>query len=504
MSEPILKAEHLGIIFGGLKAVSDFNMTINSGELVGLIGPNGAGKTTVFNLLTGVYQPTEGEFFLDGERMNGKKTYQVVRAGIARTFQNIRLFGQMTVEENVLVAFNESFSYHMGGAIFRTPKFWKQEREMHAKAIDLLKIFGLEGLAETEAANLPYGAQRKLEIARALATGMKLLLLDEPAAGMNPTETEDLLNCINTIRDRFGIAILLIEHDMSLVMNVCQRIQVLDYGRTIAARAGRDRQQPAGHLRIPGFRRRYRQRRCQARKRGSLMLEVKNLSVSYGAIEAVKDISFTVNDGEIVSLIGANGAGKTTTLHTITGLVPAKSGSMMYNGVDLLKTHNNKIVTLGMAHIPEGRHVFTRMSVEENLEMGAFSLKDQSDLKKDLDMVYGLFPRLKERRNQKAGTLSGGEQQMLAMGRALMSHPKTILMDEPSMGLSPKLVKEIFSIIRKLHEQGITILLVEQNAKMALSIADRAYVLETGRITMEGDAKELLNNEQVRKAYLGA
>ena len=234
------------------------------------------------------------------------------------------------------------------------------------------------------------------------------------------------------------------------------------------------------------------------------MLEVKNLSVSYDAIEAVKDISFTVNDGEIVSLIGANGAGKTTTLHTITGLVPAKSGSVMYNGVDLLKTHNNKIVTLGMAHIPEGRHVFTRMSVEENLEMGAFSLKDQSDLKKDLDMVYGLFPRLKERRNQKAGTLSGGEQQMLAMGRALMSHPKTILMDEPSMGLSPKLVKEIFSIIRKLHEQGITILLVEQNAKMALSIADRAYVLETGRITMEGDAKELLNNEQVRKAYLGA
>ena len=234
------------------------------------------------------------------------------------------------------------------------------------------------------------------------------------------------------------------------------------------------------------------------------MLEVKNLSVSYGAIEAVKDISFTVNAGEIVSLIGANGAGKTTTLHTITGLVPAKSGSVMYNGVDLLKTHNNKIVTLGMAHIPEGRHVFTRMSVEENLEMGAFSLKDQSDLKKDLDMVYGLFPRLKERRNQKAGTLSGGEQQMLAMGRALMSHPKTILMDEPSMGLSPKLVKEIFSIIRKLHEQGITILLVEQNAKMALSIADRAYVLETGRITMEGDAKELLNNEQVCKAYLGA
>ncbi|HCH22301.1 ABC transporter ATP-binding protein [Bifidobacterium sp. UBA6881] len=234
------------------------------------------------------------------------------------------------------------------------------------------------------------------------------------------------------------------------------------------------------------------------------MLEIKDLSVSYGAIEAVKGISLTVNDGEIVSLIGANGAGKTTTLHAITGLVPAQSGSVMFNGTDLLKTHNHDIVRLGMAHIPEGRHVFTRMSVQENLEMGAYSLKDQSSMAKDLDMVFDMFPRLKERRTQKAGTLSGGEQQMLAMGRALMSHPNTVLMDEPSMGLSPKLVKEIFSIIRRLHEQGITVLLVEQNAKMALSIADHAYVLETGRITMEGDAKDLLNNEQVRKAYLGA
>ena len=224
-TQPILKAEHLGITFGGLKAVSNFNMTINKGELIGLIGPNGAGKTTVFNLLTGVYKPTEGEFWLDGTRMNGKKTYQVVRAGVARTFQNIRLFKQLTVEENVLVAFDESFTYHMGSAIFRTPGFWKQENEMHEKAIDLLRIFNLEGLATTQAANLPYGQQRKLEIARAL----------EPAAGMNPTETEDLLHCINTIRDRFGIAILLIEHDMSLVMSVCQRIQVLDYGRTIAS-----------------------------------------------------------------------------------------------------------------------------------------------------------------------------------------------------------------------------------------------------------------------------
>lgn len=234
------------------------------------------------------------------------------------------------------------------------------------------------------------------------------------------------------------------------------------------------------------------------------MLDIKNLSVSYGAIDAVKNISMHVDDGEIVSLIGANGAGKTTMLHTITGLVPAKSGSVMFNGHDLLKERNHNIVTYGMAHIPEGRHVFTRMSVQENLEMGAFSIKNDSTMAADLDMVFDLFPRLKERRRQLAGTLSGGEQQMVAMGRALMSHPNTILMDEPSMGLSPKLVKEIFAIIRKLHAEGITVLLVEQNAKMALSIADRAYVLETGSITMEGDAKDLLHDEKVRKAYLGA
>ena len=232
---PVLECIHLGIDFGGLKAVDDFNLTIGKTEIAGLIGPNGAGKTTVFNLLTGVYQPTEGAYYLDGKKMNGKKTHQVVRAGIARTFQNIRLFKQMSVEENVLVAFSDSYHYGLASAIFRGRAYWRQEAEKHEKALDLLRIFNLDGEASSMAANLPYGKQRKLEIARALATGMKLLLLDEPAAGMNPTETAELLTCINEIRDRFGIAILLIEHDMSLVMKVCQRITVLDYGQTIAS-----------------------------------------------------------------------------------------------------------------------------------------------------------------------------------------------------------------------------------------------------------------------------
>ncbi len=232
---PVLETKKLGITFGGLKAVQDFNIQIYQGELVGLIGPNGAGKTTVFNLLTGVYVPTEGTVLLNGVPLNGKKTHQFVAAGVARTFQNIRLFKQMTVIENVKAAFTKDISYNLLDATFRTPKFWKTEQALTEKAMDLLSICHLEDKADILASSLPYGQQRKLEIARALATDMKVLLLDEPAAGMNPTETAELLECINTIRERFGVAILLIEHDMALVMNVCQRIQVIDYGQTIAA-----------------------------------------------------------------------------------------------------------------------------------------------------------------------------------------------------------------------------------------------------------------------------
>ena len=232
---PVLETKKLGISFGGLKAVNDFNIKIYPGELVGLIGPNGAGKTTVFNLLTGVYVPTEGTVILNGQPLNGKKTYQFVEAGVARTFQNIRLFRQMTVIDNVKAAFTKDIRYNLFDASFRTKKYWDTEKQITDKAMELLEICGLADKANELASSLPYGRQRKLEIARALATDMKLLLLDEPAAGMNPTETAELLACINTIRERFGVAILLIEHDMSLVMNICERIQVIDYGQTIAS-----------------------------------------------------------------------------------------------------------------------------------------------------------------------------------------------------------------------------------------------------------------------------
>ena len=233
------------------------------------------------------------------------------------------------------------------------------------------------------------------------------------------------------------------------------------------------------------------------------MLEVKDLQVYYGVIQALKGISFHVEQGEVIALIGANGAGKTTTLQTLTGIIPAKAGSIMFGGKDLTKTPAHKIVEMGMAHVPEGRRVFADLSVYDNLMLGAYTRKDKNEIAKTLEMVYERFPRLEERKKQTAGTLSGGEQQMLAMGRALMSHPNIILMDEPSMGLSPIFVNEIFDIIQQVSKTGTTVLLVEQNAKKALSIADRAYVLETGKIVLTGDAKELMDNESIKKAYLG-
>ena len=233
------------------------------------------------------------------------------------------------------------------------------------------------------------------------------------------------------------------------------------------------------------------------------MLKVENLKVQYGMIEAIKGISFEVNNGEIVTLIGANGAGKTTTMHAISGLLKPSAGSIMLNDTELTKVQPHKIVEMGLAQVPEGRRVFAQQTVEENLTLGAYARKDKDAITADMEDVFQLFPRLKERRTQLAGTLSGGEQQMLAMGRALMAKPSIILMDEPSMGLSPLLVTEIFHIIEEINAKGTTVLLVEQNAKRALSIADRAYVLETGFITLSGTGEELANDERVRKAYLG-
>ena len=486
---PMLEVKELSIQFGGLRAVDGLNMRVNKGQLYGLIGPNGAGKTTVFNMLTGVYKPTSGGIFLNGANITGKPPVEINKSGIARTFQNIRLFKAMSVLDNVKVGMQNQTKYTTIEGILRLPRYFKEEKQMNEKAVELLKVFDLDGEKDQFSANLPYGKQRKLEIARALATDPKLLLLDEPAAGMNPNETAELMDTIRFVREKFDMTILLIEHDMKLVAGICEELTVLNFGQEL--------------------------RRCSTTRRSSppiwaikgalymSMLEIEKLEVYYGAINAIKGISFNVEQGEVIALIGANGAGKTTILHTITGLVAAKHGSIRFNGKELTKTPAHKIVSMGMAHVPEGRRVFAQLSVYENLMLGAYTRKDKAEINESIEHVYERFPRLKERQNQLAGTLSGGEQQMLAMGRALMSKPSIILMDEPSMGLSPLYVSEIFDIIQEINKSGTTVLLVEQNAKKALSIANRAYVLETGNIALSGDAHELMDNEQVKKAYLG-
>ena len=492
----MLEVNNLSIQFGGLRAVDGFNMTIEKGQLYGLIGPNGAGKTTVFNLLTGVYKPTEGIIRLDGQDITGKSTIEINKAGIARTFQNIRLFKDMPVLDNVKVGLHNHHPYSTLTGILRLPKYYKVEKEMNERAMEILRVFDLDKEADTLAGNLPYGKQRKLEIARALATEPKLLLLDEPAAGMNPNETQELMDTIRFVREHFDMTVLLIEHDMKLVGGICEELTVLNFGQVLI------QGETSAVLKDPTVITAHRGRI----RRNETMANVgskRTLQVYYGVIQALKGISFHVNQGEVIALIGANGAGKTTTLQTLTGILSPKSGSIVFEGKDLTRTPAHKIVEMGMAHVPEGRRVFADMSVYENLLLGAYTRKDKAEIAESLASVYKRFPRLEERKGQRAGTLSGGEQQMLAMGRALMSRPRIILMDEPSMGLSPIFVNEIFDIIREVSESGTTVLLVEQNAKKALSIADRAYVLETGSITMDGKAEDLLNDEAVQKAYLG-
>ena len=354
------------------------------------------------------------------------------------------------------------------------------------------------GPADRLAKNLPYGDQRRLEIARALATEPGLLLLDEPTAGMNPHETTAAMDLVRRVRDQ-GLAVVVIEHDMRFIFNLCDRVAVMVQGAKLVegtpAEVQSDPRVIEAYLGVAG-------RVMSARLQMSL-LEVRDLHVAYGRIEAVKGISFSVEAGSLVTLIGSNGAGKTTTLRTLSGLLRPTEGEVWFDGERIDKMPAHDIVARGMAHAPEGRRIFPRMTVEENLQLGAFIRKDAEAVATDMASVFERFPVLGERRGQAAGTLSGGEQQMLAIGRALMCRPRLLMLDEPSMGLSPILMRRIFDALAELKAAGTTLLLVEQNAAAALALADEAHVLETGRIVLSGPASELAGNEQVRKAYLG-
>ena len=490
MTAPLLELEAVTMQFGGLRCVSDFSLSVCENELIGLIGPNGAGKTTVFNLVTGVYRPTAGKISFAGKSVIGHRPYRITARGIARTFQNIRLFSSLSVFDNVRTACNMHLHHGLSHALLRGRGFDREEREIEDQITELLEIFGLSGERDLSCRALPYGDQRRLEIVRALATRPKLLLLDEPAAGMNPTEKIELMKLIRFTQGKFGLAVLLVEHDMRVVMGICERIAVLDYGKKIAEGTAQEiRHNPmviAAYL---------------GRK---LMLEILDLEVCYGSITALQGVSAKVEKGTIVTLVGANGAGKTTTLRAISGVIKARSGKISFNGEEITNKPPHKIVARGIAQCPEGRMVFANLTVLENLKMGAYLRRDKAGIANDLEFVFGIFPRLQERQKQTAGTLSGGEQQMLAIGRALMSKPKCLMLDEPSLGIAPILVQTIFDKIVEINKAlGITILLVEQNANLALEISHYGYVLETGRVLLHDRSAALRENEEIRAAYLG-
>jgi ABC-type branched-subunit amino acid transport system ATPase component/ABC-type branched-subunit amino acid transport system permease subunit len=510
----LLRLDDVTVQFGGVTAVNQVSLAIPQGSVSALLGPNGAGKTTLFNVISALQKPSGGQVFFGGKAVGKMHPAEVARLGLARTFQNLRLFSNMSVLENVMVGRHRHERAGFVTAALGLHK--REEAESRRRSLDALAVMGLEQLADRPVTALPYGQQRLVEIARALATEPRLLLLDEPAAGMNATEKRQLVERIAAIREA-GVTVLLVEHDLSMVMAIADTVNVLNFGRLIASGPPDETQRdPAVIEAYLGVK--------HGEEYGTLdaetvqaahdspfrrnedegpVLEVRSLSTKYGSISAIREISLGVYPGEIVAVLGSNGAGKTTLLRTISGILRPHDGAVVYKGEDITRLPAQAIARKGVGHVPEGRHIFPTLSVVDNLKLGACCRTDKSQIAGDLDWVFDVFPRLADRRGQTAGTLSGGEQQMLAIGRGLMGRPNLMLLDEPSMGLAPMLVETIFEALVKLNSNGLTMLVVEQNAKLLLSIAHHAFVLQTGRVALFGTAAELACDERVKALYLG-
>ncbi|HSD53945.1 MAG TPA: ATP-binding cassette domain-containing protein [Burkholderiales bacterium] len=494
-----LVAAGLGIAFGGIRAVQGFAFRAAPGLVTSLIGPNGAGKTTVLNMLGGFYKPDAGSIRLGEAALEGRPAWRIARAGVARTYQTSQLFGGMSVLDNLVIAQARGrLGVPVIGAIAGAAQQGAVDR---AAALAAFVAYGGDLLRR--AADLPHVDRRMVEIARALATDPDVLLLDEPGAGLASEDKERLGRLLQRIAAR-GIAVVLVEHDMSLVMSVSDEVAVIDAGTGIAAGPPREVQQN------PEVKRAYlgdeAGRAVVARRApgtlGTSLLEVAGLSAGYGAEPVLRGVELRVREREMVAVLGANGAGKSTLMRALSGLLRPVGGSIGFAGADLARAAAHQIVARGVVLVPEGRQVFPELTVLDNIRLGAFLRGGAKSA--EIEAMLDRFPRLRARLASRAGLLSGGEQQMLAIARGLMSKPKLLLLDEPSLGLAPAVISDLFGVLDRLRTEDATILLVDQMAGLALALSDRAYVMESGRIVAAGAAAEIAADGALERAYLGA
>lgn len=492
-----LTVEQVSIQFGGVRAVDQVSLSAAPGSVTAVIGPNGAGKTTLLNLISGFYRTQSGRVQLGEADLTCQSGLQIARTGVSRTFQATRLFDSLSVLDNLRVAAKGG---ELGFLVNALLGIHRAPTQPEKALLEVLSFVGFRGDVHQISANLPFVDRRLAEIARALVQGPRLLLLDEPAAGLSQEDKQALAVLIRRIASS-GIPVILIEHDMELVMGISDQVVVLDSGQRICtgppAVVQKDPDVLAAYLGIdsPALSR-------PAPAPEVPLLQVQDLVAGYDKLQVLQSISLTVNAGELVAVVGANGAGKSTLLKTLTQLVHPWSGDIQFQGRSLVGTAAHAISSQGMVLVPEGRQVFKELSVLDNLRLGAFNRQDNG-IEDDLASLLKRFPRLAERRHQKAGLLSGGEQQMLAIARGLMARPQLLLLDEPSLGLAPKLVTDLYATLAELRDEGVTILLVDQMASLALAVADRAYLLETGRIVQSGRAAEFRDNPDLAKVYLG-